>query len=231
MTRRAAAATVLLLALAQHGCAVLRHTLFAPRLRECEGFDAPLSALAGSSRKELRVRLVGRRLDQDIPFVVESSPASFVLVAFTPLGTKSFTLVRRGEEKAEVESMTGPVLPVPPRNIMADVLAMSVPSACLNSPDGVAVSTAGEWEVRDTCKDARPVERGLARPGGEVEVEVRYSVEAVVVTQKACRYTARYVWQGAAPDPDAEAGGEEDEEEVPGAGGLSGAAAGSAPPR
>lgn len=205
---RAGAALAFVVALP--GCAVLQHTLFAPRLRECDGFDAPLSTLSGTARKQMRVKIVGRRLDQDIPFVVESSPTSFVIVAFTPLGTKSFTLERRDDARAEIESLTGPVQPVPPRNIMADVLAMSVPSACLATPEGVAASAAGPWQVSDTCRDARPVERRLARPGQDPEVEVRYTGDAIVVTQKACRYTARYVLQGAGPSPLPEPGDDDE---------------------
>jgi hypothetical protein len=191
------------------GCSALRHVLFQPRIRECEGFDVPLSTFSGSSRKELRVRIVGRRLAQDIPFVVETGPQSFVIVAFTPLGTKAFTLVRRDDGLAEVESFIGPVLPVPPRNIMADVLAMSLPSSCLATPDDVAVSTAGDWEVSDACHDARPVQRRLAKPGKEPEVVVDYTGDAIVVSQKTCRYTARYVFQGAGAAPAAEEVGEE----------------------
>lgn len=191
------------------GCSALRHTLFQPRIRECEGFDVPLATFSGSSRKELRVRLVGRHLDQDIPFVVETGPQSFVIVAFTPLGTKAFTLARRDDGLAEVESFLGPVLPVPPRNIMADVLAMSLPSSCLATPDGLAVSTAGSWEVSDACQDARPVQRRIAKPGKEPEVVVDYTGDAIVVSQKTCRYTARYVFQGAGSAPAAEAEGDE----------------------
>lgn len=204
----ALAAVVLALPLLP-GCSALRHLLFQPRIRECEGFDVPLSAFSGSSRKELRVRIVGRRLDQDIPFVVETGPQSFVIVAFTPLGTKAFTLVRRDDVLAEVESFVGPVLPVPPRNIMADVLAMSLPSSCLATPEGVAGSTVGTWEVSDACRDARPVQRRLAKPGKEPEVVVDYTGDAIVVSQKTCRYTARYVFQGAAPAPVADDVGEE----------------------
>lgn len=213
---RAALAAAMLLALP--GCTLLSAvsaTLFQPRLRECEGFDVPLGTLPGSSRKELRVRLVGRRLDQDIPFVVETTPKSFVIVAFTPLGTKAFTLVRRDDAKAEVQSFMGPVLAVPPANIMADLLAMSVPGSCLSAPDGVAVSTAGAWQVSDTCKDERAVERRLSRPGKDPEVEVFYLGDSIVVTQKACRYTARYMFQGGPPPAEPDDFSDEDEGSAP----------------
>lgn len=197
------------------GCSALKMTLLQPRLRECEsGFDVPLSSLVGTSRKELRVKVVGRKLDQDIPFVVESGPESFVIVAFTPLGTKAFTLERRGDAEPVVQSMTGPVLPVPPRNIMADVLAMSWPSGCLGTTEGVAASMAGGWEVTDTCEDSRAVSRRIGKPGQPTEIEVSYPGDSIVVSQKACRYTARYVFQGGTAPLPPEDGLEEEAAEV-----------------
>lgn len=197
------------------GCSALKMTLLQPRLRECEsGFDVPLSSLVGTSRKELRVKVVGRKLDQDIPFVVEAGPESFVIVAFTPLGTKAFTLERRGDAAPVVQSMTGPVLPVPPRNIMADVLAMSWPSGCLGTTEGVAVSMAGGWEVTDTCEDSRAVSRRIGRPGQPSEIEVSYPGDSIVVSQKACRYTARYVFQGGTAPLPSEDGVEEEAAEA-----------------
>ena len=184
------------------GCSILTHVLFSPRLRECKGFDVPLSVFVGPSRKELRARIHARNVDVDLPFVVETNADSLVLVGFTPLGTKAFTLVRKGDS-VEVESMTGPALPVPPRNLMADVLAMSLPSACATTPDGMAVAAFDGWQVSDTCGNGRPVQRIIARAdakaGEEPEVQVEYRDDAIVVRQNDCRYNARYVLQASAP--------------------------------
>lgn len=192
---------VALVAVSSSGCSLVMDTLFAPRLYECRGFDVPLSVLAFSSRKELRARVRARHVDYDVPFVVESSAESLVLVGFTPLGTKSFTLVRKGDE-VELENLVGPALPVPPRNIMEDVLAMSVPSPCADAPNGPAAVTYGEWEVRDTCQDNRPLRRALAhgaQPPGEEEMTVEYGGDAISVQQNRCRYRARYVLQASLP--------------------------------
>jgi len=195
------------LAVSLCGCAAAMQMMFAPRVGECDGFDAPLSTLAVSSRKELRVQVVASRIDHSFPFVVESSADSFVVVGFTPMGTKAFTLVRNGDN-VEVESMVGPGLVVPPRNVMADVLAMSEPSACSTSPDGVAVTTVGDWQLSDICKDGRPVERRIARPDAKPdakpEVTVFYRGDGIELHQNRCRYNALYILQGAAPSPAAD---------------------------
>jgi len=201
-SRRLAPLLALLVAASSSGCSLIMDTLFAPRIYECRGFDVPLSVLAVSSRKELRARVRARHVDYDVPFVVESSAESLVLVGFTPLGTKSFTLVRKGDEEVELENLVGPALPVPPRNIMEDVLAMSVPSPCADAPNGPAAVTYGEWEVRDTCQDNRPLRRALAHAGqasGAEEMTVEYSEDSIYVVQNRCRYRARYVLQASNP--------------------------------
>lgn len=194
----------IVLAVSLGGCAATMQMLFAPRVSECDGFDAPLSTLAVSSRKELRVQVVASRVDTSFPFVVESSADSFVVVGFTPMGTKAFTLVRHGDA-VEVENLMGPALLVPPRNVMADLLAMSVPSACSTSPDGVAVTTAGSWQLSDVCKDGRPVERRIAKPDAKPdarpEVTVLYGCDGIEVRQNSCRYNAVYILQNAVPPP------------------------------
>lgn len=192
------------------GCAMMKQMLFTPQVRDCEGFDVPLTTLAVSSRKELRVRVLTHRVDYDFPFVVESSADSFVLVGFTPMGTKAFTLVRHGDV-VEVDNKIGPGMPVPPRNTMSDLLAMSVPSPCATSPDGVATATVGVWQLSDTCKDNRPVQRRLAKPGGKEEIEIDYPGDAIVVHQQSCRYNARYVLQGAGAAPMSKIGDAVDE--------------------
>jgi hypothetical protein len=184
------------LAVSASGCTMVWQMLTAPRVRECDGFDVPLSALAVSSRKELRVKVIARRVREEFPFVVESSADSFVLIAFTPLGTKAFTLVRHGDD-VQVENLVGPAAPVPPRNVMADLLAMSVPSACATTPDGVAPSVAGKWSVRDTCHEGRPQLRQIGKTDKDVDVEVVYGDDAILVRQKRCGYNARYVLQAA----------------------------------
>lgn len=150
------------------GCSTVtdvRKMLFTPRLRECKGFDVPLSVFIGPSRKEMRAKVVARNVDHDVPFVVETTADSLVLVGFTPLGTKAFTLERRGDdlEKVEVESFLGPGLTVPPTNFMQDVLAMSTPSACGTSASEVGVTRFEDWEVHDTCSGGRLVVRSVFR--------------------------------------------------------------------
>jgi len=190
--------------------------MFTPRLRECDGFDVPLSVFIGPSHKELRARVLARNVDHDLPFVVETTADTLVLIGFTPVGTKAFTLVRTGD-KVEVENLLSPApLLVPPRNVMEDVLAMSVPSACATAPDGVATATFDSWLVSDTCSNNRPVQRHIAKadakPGEEAELEIDYRDDGILVRQKRCRYNARYVLQVSAPILPADAVNDEDEE-------------------
>lgn len=206
VVRNGPAVLALAAALLAGGCSTMQEVeglMFTPRLRECEGFDVPLSVFIGPSRKELRAKVLARNVDQDLPFVVETTADTLVMVGFTPLGTKAFTLVRNGD-KVEVENMLSPApLLVPPRNVMEDVLAMSVPSPCATAADGVAVANYDGWVVSDTCANSRPVLRHFARtdakPGEEAELEIEYRDDAIVVRQKRCRYNARYVLQVSAP--------------------------------
>ena len=183
------------------GCGPLA-LLLNPKVPECEGFDLPVASLA-TARKQLHVRVKSRGVDNDFPFVVETAPDSFVMIGFTPLGTKSFTLARRGSDVKE-ENLVGAAQIVPPRNLMADVLAMSLPSQCSPSQDGVVPSVAGEWQVRENCKDGRPLDRKLTKDAAKADekpdVFVVYQGDAITVNQHQCRYIARYVIE-AAPLP------------------------------
>lgn len=89
---------------------------------------------------------------------------------------------------------------------MADVLAMSVPSTCAATPDEIAVLAAGTWQIRDTCKDGRPLERNVTKtgtaPDSKPALTVLYGDDAITVRQNACRYVSRYVLQ-ATPAPQA----------------------------
>ena len=211
-TRVGFAFAVLGIGAAAGGCSTMKQAMqviFSARLSECRGFDVPLSVFVGASRKELRARVLSRLVDHDFPFVVETNADSLVLVAFTPLGTKAFTLVRNGDS-VEVVNLAGGPVTVPPRNVMEDVLAMSVPSQCATTPNGETVATFDGWQVTDTCGDGRPLRRHIAKtdakPGAESEVEVEYAADAIVVRQNRCRYTARYVLQASAPAPPAQDG-------------------------
>jgi len=212
---------VVLLAMAASagGCSQMTEVqglMFTPRLRECDGFDVPLTVFIGPSHKELRARVLARNVDHDLPFVVETTADTLVLIGFTPVGTKAFTLVRTGDE-VEVENLLRPApLLVPPRNVMEDVLAMSVPSPCATAPDGVATATFDEWLVSDTCSNNRPVQRHIAKtdakPGEEAELEIDYRDDGITVRQKRCGYSARYVLQVSAPILPADGVSDEDEE-------------------
>ena len=181
-------------------------TLLGPRVRDCEGFDIPLSVFVGPSRKELRTRVLGSGIDETFPFVAEANAEQMVIVGFTPLGTKAFTLTRKADA-VEVDNILGARQKVSPRNIMADVLAMSLPSSCATAPDGDAPSNFDSWKVVDTCSNNLPLKRTItkaeSKPGETpaVEVEIEYRPEAIIVRQKQCRYTAAYVLQVSAPIP------------------------------
>jgi hypothetical protein len=181
-------------------------TLLGRRVRECEGFDVPLSVFVGPSRKELRTRVLGSGIDETFPFVAEANAEQMVIVGFTPLGTKSFTLTRKADQ-VEIDNIVGARQKVSPRNVMADVLAMSLPSACATAPDGDAPSNYDSWKVVDTCSNNLPLRRTISKAAAEagqtpaVEVEIEYRPEAIIVRQKQCKYTAAYVLQVSAPIP------------------------------
>lgn len=167
----------------------------------------PLSVFVGPSHKELRTRVLAPgNVDETFPFVAETTAESLVIVGFTPLGTKSFTLTRKADE-VEIDNVLGAGLKVSPRNVMHDVLAMSVPSPCATMPDGDAPSAFDSWQVTDTCSNNLPLKRTISKyPDKEgeappVEVEVEYRPEAIVVRQKHCRYIATYVLQASRPIP------------------------------
>jgi hypothetical protein len=181
-------------------------TLLGRKMRECDGFDVPLSVFVGPSRKELRSRVLSTGVDETFPFVAETSADSMIIVGFTPLGTKSFTLTRSADD-VEVDNVLGAALKVSPRNVMADVLAMSLPSACATAADGEAPSNFDSWRVTDLCSNNLPLKRTITRAAAkagetpQVELEVEYRPEAIIVRQKQCKYVAAYVLQVSQPIP------------------------------
>ncbi|HXC50666.1 MAG TPA: DUF3261 domain-containing protein [Candidatus Limnocylindrales bacterium] len=193
------AAALIALSVGACGCTLVGE-LMQTKVRDCEGFDVPLTTLFGTSRKQLHVRVVARHVDSDFAFVTESAPESFVMIGFTPLGTKSFTLVRRGDN-VDVQTLMSAAQRVPPKNVMSDVLAMSIPSACSPSQDGVFATPVGDWQVSDNCKDGRPLDRSIAKKtnaaGQKPDVEVTYQGDAIMVRQNTCKYLARYVLETA----------------------------------
>jgi hypothetical protein len=232
-SRRAVAVTVACAVAAMlAGC-----TLIGRKVRECEGFDIPLSVYVGPSHKELRTRVLAPGgIDETFPFVAETNAESMVIVGFTPLGTKSFTLTRKADD-VEVDNVLGSAVKVSPRNVMADVLAMSLPSTCATMPDGESPSNFDSWKVVDTCGDNRPLKRTIAkaaaRPGEtpEVEVEIEYRPEAIIVRQKQCKYTAAYVLHASQPIPGVDVKKtDEDEEDEEAEDSAAPSAAPTAPP-
>lgn len=132
--RRALVALALLAAAAAGagtGCQALRHGLSRPpRLADCPGPIAPVASLPGGDfllRERVRVR--GGEVDAGFELVAERRGDRLTVVGLNAFGAKAFTVVQRGTAVESVSHL-GPMLPVPPRNLLRDLHA-----ARLATPD------------------------------------------------------------------------------------------------
>jgi hypothetical protein len=151
--------------------------MFTPRLRECEVSTSAVG-VHRSLAQELRAGGVARstttclrRRDYPTPSSVASPVAP------------GFTLVRTATE-VEVGTWPGAAA-VPPRNVMEDVLAMSVPSRCA-APDGgdTVRQLAGRPHVQPTGPCTRHIAKTKRSPAGS-ELEIDYRDDGIVVRRSA----------------------------------------------
>ena len=124
------------------GCRTLRHVLDPPpRLAPCRGPIAPVAALPGGDfllRERVRVR--GDGVDAGFELVAERRGDRLVLVGLNAFGAEAFQLIQQGLD-VESASDLGPLLPVPPENLLRDLHAARL--ARPHGPQRVEVARPG----------------------------------------------------------------------------------------
>jgi len=133
------------LATAGAGCAGLtglRHALFGPpRLADCPGPLVPVAELPeGDFLLRERVRVRGEGVDAGFELLAERRGERLVLVGLNAFGAKVFSLTQR-DLGVEAESHLGPMLAVPPPNLLRDLHAARFAGS--ESPDRVEVARPG----------------------------------------------------------------------------------------
>ncbi len=91
-----------------------------PKLGDCPGQLRSTNEIEGDWTIHERIRVVGGEVDESFGLVVQKSGPKLVVVGLTPFGAKAFGVTQIGME-TWTESYLGPVLAVPPQNVLRDL--------------------------------------------------------------------------------------------------------------
>jgi hypothetical protein len=91
-----------------------------PKLASCPGGIRSTSEIEGDWVIHERIRVVGGGVDEAFGLVVQKTGPKLVVVGLTPFGAKAFGVTQIGVETWS-ESYLGPVLAVPPENVLRDL--------------------------------------------------------------------------------------------------------------
>ena len=91
-----------------------------PKLGDCPGMLRSTKEIEGDWTIHERIRVVGGPVDESFGLVVQKTGPKLVVVGLTPFGAKAFGVTQIGIE-TWTESYLGPVLAVPPQNVLRDL--------------------------------------------------------------------------------------------------------------
>jgi len=91
-----------------------------PKVSDCPGGLRSTNEIEGDWTINERIRVVGNGVDESFGLVLQKTGPKLVLLGLTPFGAKAFGVTQIGTE-TWVESYLGPVLAVPPQNVLRDV--------------------------------------------------------------------------------------------------------------
>jgi hypothetical protein len=110
------------------GCALPQWMGFPPRVSECPGLLVPTAEIPGDFVLRQRLRVTSPEVDTGLDLAVQKHEDELVVVGFTALGAKAFSITQRGT-KVRVRDNLGRASSVPPINVLRDlhrVLFLSV---------------------------------------------------------------------------------------------------------
>jgi hypothetical protein len=99
-----------------------------PRLPECRGVLVPTAEIPGEFVLRQRLRVTSPEVDTGLDLAVQKREDELVVVGFTALGAKAFSITQRGTD-VRVDDKLGRASSVPPINVLRDlhrVLFLSV---------------------------------------------------------------------------------------------------------
>ena len=91
-----------------------------PKLSDCPGDIRTTEEIEGDWLVHERIHVVGGGVDESYQLVLQKTGPKLVLLALTPFGAKAFSVTQIGVQ-TWTESYLGPILPVPPENVLRDV--------------------------------------------------------------------------------------------------------------
>ncbi|HTO52974.1 MAG TPA: DUF3261 domain-containing protein [Myxococcota bacterium] len=91
-----------------------------PRLGDCPGELRSTREIEGDWTVHGRIHVSGGGVDESYQLVLQKTGPRLVLLALTPFGAKAFAVTQIGLQTWS-ESYLGPILPVPPENVLRDV--------------------------------------------------------------------------------------------------------------
>lgn len=128
MRKAARAVAIGLVMLVSAGCALPRWMGLPSRLPECRGLLVPTGEIPGDFVLRQRLRVTSPQVDTGLDLAVQKREDELVVVGFTALGAKAFSITQRGAE-VRVRDNLGRASAVPPINVLRDlhrVLFLSV---------------------------------------------------------------------------------------------------------
>jgi hypothetical protein len=152
----------------------------------CPGALLGEAEIAGSSLKQLRVRVRAGDVDFPLSVVLQETPGERVVVGFNAFGAKVFSVVQR-DGSLQLDSLPRAVLPVPPLNVVRDLhRALLLSAAPPAGGSGVSFATFGDVSVEEHWLDGALSRRNFAPSGASVA----FSAEGRArVDHPACGYT------------------------------------------
>jgi uncharacterized protein DUF3261 len=91
-----------------------------PKLADCPGELRSTEEIEGDWLVHARIHVTGSGVDESYQLVLQKTGPKLVLLALTPFGAKAFAVTQIGLQ-TWTEAYLGPILPVPPQNVLRDV--------------------------------------------------------------------------------------------------------------
>jgi len=164
-----------------------------PSFADCPGMLRPSDEIDGAFLLRQDIRLRSEHLDVGVQLIVQKKGARLVLVGFTTLGFKAFTVVQEGTA-ITVDAPLGPAWAIPPLNLLRDLHRtrfLQVPGGPFESGDVQA--TREDLTITEHWREGMLVTRFFGRTGDTSDVRVTFNDEDVTIVHDECGYEATIV--------------------------------------
>lgn len=164
-----------------------------PSFADCPGMLRSTELIDGAFFLRQDVRLRSEDLDVGVRLVVQKKGARLVLVGFTTLGFKAFTVVQKGTT-VTVDAPLGPAWAIPPLNLLRDLHRtrfLEVPGGPFGNGD---VQTTREGlTITEHWHESVLVTRSFQYANADADAQVTFGDTDVTIVHDECGYEATIV--------------------------------------